>query len=113
MVATPVNIEPSLLQVQKAVEAIYQNLLQHELEEHHLTASQAFKDNNFTKVKIMAATNLDDNFLRSLAYLSSALATKQASATPTILAESARAAADFAKERTLYKLGQEISQALS
>ena len=51
-----------------------------------------------------------DSYCRSLAYLGSAL--KLTPNTDTILAEVARAAADFAKERELARLSQAIHDAL-
>ena len=51
-----------------------------------------------------------DSYCRSLAYLGSAL--KLTPNTDTILAEAARAAADFAKERELARLSQAIHDAL-
>jgi hypothetical protein len=51
------------------------------------------------------------HYCKTLGYLGGAL--KLTPNTDTILAESARAAADFAKERTLARLGAEIEKALS
>ncbi|WP_392533801.1 hypothetical protein [Nostoc sp. C117] len=71
----------------------------------------AFIEGDYQTVKRLAATNLSDNFCKSLGYLGGAL--KLTPNTDTILAESARAAAEFDKERTLKKLGNAIAQALN
>jgi hypothetical protein len=113
MVTTSINVEPTQEQVEEVVKEIVEALTLYGLDEIHIDSLKAFTDKNFAKVKVVAATHLDDSFLRSLTYLSSALTTKQASSTPTILAEAARAAADFAKERTLRNLGSKILFALS
>lgn len=76
----------------------------------HKDALSAFKSNNHDRVKRLASTNLSDSYCRSLAYLGSAL--KLTPNTDTILAEAARAAADFAKERELHRLSQAIHAAL-
>lgn len=76
----------------------------------HSEALSAFKNSNHDRVKRLASTNLSDSYCRSLAYLGSAL--KLTPNTDTILAEAARAAADFAKERELARLSQAIHDAL-
>ena len=76
----------------------------------HREALSAFKNSNHDRVKRLASTNLSDSYCRSLAYLGSAL--KLTPNTDTILAEAARAAADFAKERELQRLSQAIHEAL-
>ena len=114
MIATSTNTEPTQEQVERAVEVILRELMLYGVpSELQADGIKHFINKDFTKIKLMAAANLEDSLLRSLTYLSSALTTKQASATPTILAEAARAAADFAKERTLRSLGSQIIYALT
>ncbi|NJO64801.1 MAG: hypothetical protein HC836_43720, partial [Richelia sp. RM2_1_2] len=62
------------------------------------------------RVKRLASTNLSDYYCKSLGYLGGAL--KLTPNTDTILAESARAAADFNREKVLSQLGNEIKSAL-
>ncbi|MCC5670460.1 hypothetical protein LC653_43460 [Nostoc sp. CHAB 5784] len=76
-----------------------------------IDALSAFHKNDHQTVKRLASTNLSDNYVKSLGYLGGAL--KLTPNTDTILAESARAAAEFAKERTLKKLGAAIAAALN
>lgn len=102
--------EFTLEQVTQAVNAILETLGTPETE-IHAQALEAFQVGNYQKVKRLASTNLADSFCRSLGYLGSAL--KLTPNTDTILAESARAAADFVKEKTLAQLGAEIEKALS
>lgn len=109
-----INTEPTQEQVERVADAILVELTAHgALKELHEYAFKSFLNKDFTKIKVMAACNLEDSFLRSLTYLSSALATKQPNATPTILAEAARAASDYAKERTLRNLGAAIADAFN
>lgn len=96
--------------VQQAVDAIL-NALGEPEKELHKQAKSAFLEGNYTKVKILSSINLSDYYCKALGYLGGAL--KLTPNTPTILAESARAAADFSKERTLSQLGNEINNALS
>jgi hypothetical protein len=111
MIATSANTEPTQEQVERAADAILVELTAHgALKELHDDAFKTFLNKDFTKIKLMAACNLEDSFLRSLTYLSSALTTKQPSATPTILAEAARAASDYSKERTLRNLSGQITE---
>lgn len=95
--------------VQKAVDAILA-MLGTPTEPLHIEALQAFQQGNHQRVKRLASTHLGDHFCRSLGYLGSAL--KLTPNTDTILAEAARAAADFAKERTLVALSRAIGDAL-
>ena len=55
-------------------------------------------------------TNLSDYYCKALGYLGGAL--KLTPNTDTILAESARAAAEVVKEKALARLGAEIADAL-
>lgn len=96
--------------VQQAVDAILQVLGEPEAELHK-EARDSFVQGDYVKVKLLASTNLSDYYCKSLGYLGGAL--KLTVNTPTILAESARAAADFSKEKVLSQLGSEIKKALS
>jgi hypothetical protein len=78
--------------------------------ELHRKALAAFQDGDYQTVKRLASTHLSDYFCKALGYLGGAL--KLTPNTDTILAESARAAADFVKEKTLTRLGGAIEQAL-
>jgi hypothetical protein len=62
-------------------------------------------------VKRLAATNLADYYCKALGYLGGAL--KLTPNTDTILAESARSACEYVKERALRHLGTKINEALS
>lgn len=95
--------------VQQAVDAILQVLGKPE-KELHKQAYNAFAQGNYGAVKRLASTNLSDYYCKSLGYLGGAL--KLTPNTDTILAESARAAADFSKEQVLSRLGNEIKSAL-
>ncbi|MDX2245067.1 MAG: hypothetical protein NW224_30690 [Leptolyngbyaceae cyanobacterium bins.302] len=79
--------------------------------ELHSKALTAFQSGDHQTVKRLASTHLSDYYCKALGYLGGAL--KLTPNTDTILAESARAAADFAKEKTLAQLGAEIEKALS
>ncbi len=96
--------------VQQAVDAILKVLGKPE-NELHQEAYDAFIQGNYQRNKRLASTNLSDFYCKSLGYLGGAY--KLTPNTDTILAESARAAADFSKERTLSQLGNEINNALS
>ena len=96
--------------VQQAVDAILEVLGEPE-KELHKEARDSFVQGDYPRVKRLASTNLSDFYCKSLGYLGGAL--KLTPNTDTILAESARAAADFSKERVLSQLGNEIKNALS
>lgn len=101
--------ELTLDKVNQAVGAILKTLGAPE-SELHSKALAAFQSGDHQTVKRLAATNLSDYYCKSLGYLGGAL--KLTPNTDTILAESARAAADFAREKTLVWLGSEIEKAL-
>jgi hypothetical protein len=101
--------EWTLEKVNRAVNAILETLGEPETELHS-KALAAFQSNDQQTVKRLAATNLSDYYCKALGYLGGAF--KLTPNTDTILAESARAAADFAKEKTLAQLGAEIGKAL-
>ena len=96
--------------VQKAVDAILVTLGTPETDLHR-EALEAFQKQDYQTGKRLAATNLGDYYCKSLGYLGSAF--KLTPNTDTILAESARAAADFAKEHALAQLSQAIAAALN
>jgi hypothetical protein len=102
--------ELTLDKVQSAVNAILETLGQPE-SDLHKRAMAAFQSGDHQAVKRLASTNLADYYCKALGYLGGAL--KLTPNTDTILAESARSAADFAKEKTLARLGAEIEKALS
>ena len=104
-----ISPELTLDQVQKAVDAILETLGQPE-NDLHAKALAAFQKGDYQAVKRFASTHLSDYYCKSLGYLGGAL--KLTPNTDTILAESARAAADFAKEQTLARLGAAIEKAL-
>ncbi len=101
--------ELTLEKVNQAVNAILETLGKPETELHS-KALTAFQSGDHQTVKRLASTNLSDYYCKALGYLGGAL--KLTPNTDTILAESARAAADFAKEQTLDRLGAAIAKAL-
>ena len=107
--AATLNTEFSLERVTRAVEAILEILGEPETDLHK-QAFSAFKSGDHQRVKRLASTNLSDYYCKALGYLGGAL--KLTPNTDTILAESARAAADFAREKTLVHLGNAIAHAL-
>ena len=108
--AVATSSDLTLDRVQNAVDAILETLGQPE-NDLHKKALAAFQKGEHQTVKRLASTNLSDYYCKALGYLGGAL--KLTPNTDTILAESARAAADFAKEKTLARLGAEIEKALS
>lgn len=101
--------DPTLERVNQAVNAILETLGEPQ-NELHSKALSAFQQGDYQVVKRLAATNLSDYYCKALGYLGGAL--KLTPNTDTILAESARAAADFTREQTLTRLGAEIAKAL-
>ncbi|MBW4461765.1 MAG: hypothetical protein KME47_16215 [Nodosilinea sp. WJT8-NPBG4] len=77
----------------------------------HRQALQSFQQGDYQTVKRLSLENLSDFYCKALGYLGGAL--KLTPNTDTILAESARAAADHARQKALEHLGAQISQALS
>lgn len=106
---TATQSELTLERVNQAISAILDTLGEPKTELHN-RALTAFQGGDHQTVKRLASTNLSDYYCKSLGYLGGAL--KLTPNTDTILAESARAAADFARERTLARLGNAIAQAL-
>ncbi|BAT56561.1 hypothetical protein NOS3756_55730 (plasmid) [Nostoc sp. NIES-3756] len=103
------STEITLEKVNQAVNAILEVLGTPETELHQ-KALTAFQSGDHQTVKRLASTNLSDYYVKSLGYLGGAL--KLTVNTDTILAESARSAADFTKEKALKQLGDAISAAL-
>lgn len=101
--------ELTLERVNQAVSAILETLGE-PTTELHSRALTAFQSSDHQTVKRLASTHLSDYYCKSLGYLGGAL--KLTPNTDTILAESARAAADFAREQTLARLGEAIATAL-
>lgn len=106
---TATQSELTLERVNQAVSAILETLGE-PTTELHSRALTAFQSGDHQTVKRLASTNLSDYYCKSLGYLGGAL--KLTPNTDTILAESARAAADFAREQTLARLGEAIATAL-
>jgi hypothetical protein len=102
--------EPTLERVKQAVQVILETLGEPE-NDLHRRALTAFQDGDHQTVKRLAATNLSDYYCKALGYLGGAL--KLTPNTDTILAESARSAAEFVRERTLTRLGKAIATALN
>jgi hypothetical protein len=67
---------------------------------------QAFRDGHSILIKRLSIANLQDNYIKCLGYLISA--PKLTPQTDTILAESARAAADHVRDVTLSNLSNAI-----
>lgn len=105
-----VSSEFTLEKVNQAINAILEVLGNPETELHS-KAYSAFTSGDHQTVKRLASTNLSDYYVKSLGYLGGAL--KLTPNTDTILAESARAAADFSREKTLHQLGRAIATALN
>ena len=93
----------------KAVDAILEALGE-PMNENQAEALKAFQDRDYQRVKRLAATHLEDCYVKALGYLGSAY--KLTPNTDTILAESARAAADSERARMLSRLGNAIHNAL-
>jgi len=108
--ATQSTTELTSEKVNQAVEAIL-NVLGTPENNLHAEALSAFNRGEHQTVKRLAATNLTDYFCKALGYLGGAL--KLTPNTDTILAESARSAAEYAKERVLIQLSTEIANALN
>lgn len=96
--------------VNQAVQAILDTLGTPETDLHR-KALAAFQGGDHQTVKRLSSTNLSDQYCKSLGYLGGAL--KLTPNTDTILAESARSAAEFVKEKALAKLGAAIADALN
>ncbi len=106
---TTINTELSAERVNAAVNAILSTLGEPG-NELHRRALTAFQSGDNQTVKRLASTNLADYYCKALGYLGGAL--KLTPNTDTILAEAARSAADFTREKTLAQLGAAIAEAL-
>ncbi len=104
----PIAYEPQ--KVQAAVKIILDVLRGQAYKDVHHEALDAFIREDHGRVKRLATMYLSDSLFRSLGYLGSAL--KLTPNTDTILAEAARAAADFQRECCLYSLGKAVGAAL-
>jgi hypothetical protein len=109
MTATLLNTELSLEKVQKAVDAILETLGSPQTEAQKM-ALEAYHRNDQAAVKRLSSLNLSDPFIKALGYLGSAV--KLTPNTDTILSESARAAADWVREKTLQDLSAAMEDAL-
>lgn len=78
----------------------------------HQEAFAAYEAGNSATVRRLAASNLEDNYCRSLGYLISAKLKPDLPTIAVVLAEAARAAADFARDRELKKLNKILAEAL-
>jgi hypothetical protein len=76
-------------------------------------ALAALESGNADKLRLLAASNLADNYCRSLGYLISAKLKPDLPTVAVILAEAARAAADHRKDFTMAQLSGLIAEALS
>jgi|GEM_PF-359249 len=79
----------------------------------HSEALAAFESNNADRLRLLAASNLGDNYCRSMGYLISAKLKPDLPTVAVILAEAARAAADYRKDCTIAQLSSLIGAALS
>jgi hypothetical protein len=109
MTAMLVNAELSLEKVQSAVDAILSTLGSPQTEAQKM-ALEAYSRNDQATVKRLSSMNLSDPFIKALGYLGSAI--KLTPNTDTILSESARAAADWVREKTLNELSAALGDAL-
>ncbi len=95
--------------VQRAVNAILK-VLGEPVTPLHVSALEAFQQQDEEQIKYLAAAHLNDGYCTTLSYCISAL--KLSAETATILADAGRAAADFARDRALWDLSWAISVAL-
>ena len=105
---TTVNTDITIERVQAAVEAIL-NVLGEPATQQQKQAIEAFHSGDSATIKRLSLLNLTDNYLKCLGYLVSA--PKLTPNTDTILAESARSAAEHAKDVVLATLGTELGNA--
>jgi hypothetical protein len=78
----------------------------------HQEALDAYESGDSGKVRKLAASHLEDHYCRSLGYLISAKLKPDLPTIAVVLAEAARAAADYARERELSKLNKVLAEAL-
>jgi hypothetical protein len=79
----------------------------------HREAIAAYEANDAGKVRKLAASHLEDHYCRSLGYAISAKLKPDLPTIAVVLAEAARAAADYAREREMKRLGEIIGNALN
>lgn len=107
-VAQSINTEISAEKVNAAVNAIL-SALGNPGTPQQKQAFEAFHKGDSATIKRLSLLNLNDNYLKCLGYLVSA--PKLTPNTDTILAESARSAAEHAKDVVLSTLGTELGNA--
>ncbi|WP_088889826.1 hypothetical protein [Leptolyngbya ohadii] len=105
MSTTPGKLEITAAYVQNAVDVILKTLGEPQTAQQK-RALQAFRDGDSTLIKRLSIANLQDNYIKCLGYLISA--PKLTPQTDTILAESARSAADHVRDLTLINLSNAI-----
>ena len=100
--------------IQAALEAVLETLGEPDLNSPaHLNSFTAYQAGDAAAVRRFAASNLEDHYCRSLGYLISAKLKPDLPTIAVVLAEAARAAADYAREREMKKLGAILAEALS
>ncbi|MGG6242717.1 hypothetical protein ACQ4N7_29260 [Nodosilinea sp. AN01ver1] len=97
--------------VQTVIEAILAELGE-PATETHAAALEAFHRGDGASIRVFAASNLADSFCRSMGYLISAKQKPDIPTVAVILAEAARAAADYRRDRTLGILSEKIAAAI-
>lgn len=111
MVATP--IKPGVTPVAEidtdALIATFLNQLGEPQTQSQTDALEAFKVGQADVVRVAAATNLDDPFCKALGYMVSI--PKRPPTLAVLLAESARAIADWQRARTVAELERTIATA--
>ncbi|MEP0914545.1 hypothetical protein NDI45_26950 [Leptolyngbya sp. GB1-A1] len=105
MSTNPVKCEITAAYVQNAVDVILKTLGEPQTAQQK-QALKSFRDGDSTLIKRLSIANLQDNYIKCLGYLISA--PKLTPQTDTILAESARAAADHVRDLTLTSLSNAI-----
>lgn len=78
----------------------------------HAEALKAFETGNADHLRTLAASNLDDNYCRSMGYLISAKLKPDLPTVAVVLAEAARAAADHRRDITMRTLSSVIAESL-
>ena len=106
--ATAVDTTPIL----NAIEVILSTLGE-PVTDLHREAFAAYKAGDSAKVKRLSTLNLSDSYCRCLGYLVSAVKNPSIPTIDTLIAESARSAADSVKERTLERLNQDLARVLN
>lgn len=98
--------------IQTALEGILETLGERTLPIHQ-EAYKAYEAGDSKAVRRLAASNLEDHYCRSLGYLISAKLKPDLPTIAVVLAEAARAAADYSRERELKRLNKVLAEALS